>query len=216
MGFLSAFQKRPSNAPLHSVEKFSGLLARFLEDHLTGGALAGSGITLIARSPSMAACRALALHADDILRENIPVRIVFAKLAPIDKLAELSAALQLVDPRNPAKGRIRFIRNGALLDAHEQLVLGGAMCWTGDMLRRHDENRNGLDLVEEGAPGPIRLAELSFNAIWQVAKPLPGRALSGHPLAQAFGSVNPAFAGGLPGGDKAPAYVPGAPVVTRH
>jgi hypothetical protein len=217
MGLLSAFQKRPLTDPLHSVEKFSGLIARFLQDNLRAGVPNAAAITLIARSPLMAACRALTLHADEIVRQQIAVRIVFAKLAPIDQLAQLSGALKLVNPRNTAAGSIRFIRNGALLDAHEQLVLANAICWTGDMLRRSDENRNGLDIVEEGMPGPVRLAELSFNAIWAVARPLPGRALSGHPLAQAFGSVNPPFAGArLPGADKMPAYVLGAPVGTRH
>lgn len=215
MGFLSAFQKRPSSDPAHSVEKFSNLISRYLEANQTIGDRPGGMITLIARSPSMAACRALLLHAGEIRRQQISVRIVFAKLAPVDQLALLSSAMHLVDPRNTATGRIRFIRNGALLDAHEQLVLGSASCWTGDMLRRCDEHRNGLDLIEEGMPGPVRLAELSFNAMWSVAKPIPARALNGHPLAQAFASVSPALAAGLPGTER-PTIIPGAPVLTRH
>jgi hypothetical protein len=214
MGFLSAFQKRPLTEPTHSVEKFTGLLTRYLEK--TSGA-PDKAITLIARSPSMAAARALIAHAGEIRRQHISVQVVFAKLAPVDQLVQLSAALQLVDPRNPAAGNIRFIRNSALLDAHEQLVLGRQLCWTGDMLRRCDEHRNGLDIVEDGLAGPIRLAELSFNAIWSVAKPVPARALNGHPLAPAFASLKPAFATtGLPGAEKAPSIIPGAPGLTRH
>lgn len=215
MGFLSAFQKRPVTDPAQAIEKFSNLLDRFLQQD-SDGATGESAISLIARSPAMAAARALSLHATEIRRRQIPVRLVFAKLAPVDQLAQLSSALQLVDPRNTSQGRIRFIRNGALLDAHEQLVLGDRLCWTGDMLRRCDEHRNGLDLVEEGQRGPVRLAELSFNAMWSVAKPIPARALSGHPLAQAFASVDPALAvAGMPGVER-PGHIPGAPVFTRH
>ena len=217
MGFLSAFQRRPLTDPAQSVEKFSGLLTCYLEKTAHPATSCDAPITLIARSPSMAAARALILHASEIRSRQIGVQIVFAKLAPIDQLAQLSAALQLVDPRNPRVGKIRFIRNSALLDAHEQLVLGRELCWTGDMLRRCDEHRNGLNIVEEGQPGPIRLAELSFNAIWTAAKPVPARALNGHPLAPAFGSAKPAFGvSGLPGSEKAPALIPGAPALTRH
>ncbi len=217
MGFLSAFQRRPLTDPAQLVEKFSALLTAYLEKNARGATLCHGPITLIARSPSMPAVRALIRHAEEIRRQQLGVQIVFAKLAPVDQLAHVSAALQLVDPRNPAVGKIRFIRNSALLDAHEQFVLGHELCWTGDMLRRCDENRNGLDLLEEGMPGPIRLAELSFGAMWAVAKPVPVRALKGHPLAPAFASVNPAYTPtGLPGTDKLPALIPGAPALTRH
>jgi hypothetical protein len=215
MGFLSAFQKRPLTDAAQSIEKFSGLLSTFL-DKAAAGSPRERSITLIARSPAMPAVRALVLRAGDIQRQQIAVHVVFAKLAPLDQLAQLAAGLQLVDPRQGKSGRIRFIKNAALLDAHEQLVLGSSLCWTGDMLRRCDENRNRLDIVEEGQAGPIRLAELSFNAIWSAAKPVPSRALSGRPLAQAYASLSPAFAAAGLAGDRLPPYIPGAPVLTRH
>jgi hypothetical protein len=84
------------------------------------------------------------------------------------------------------------------------------------MLRRLEEHRNRLDIVEEDQTGAVRLAELSFNALWAAAKPLPARALSGQPMMQAFASLNPAFAAvGLPGSDKIPEFKPGS-VFTRH
>jgi hypothetical protein len=173
-------------------------------------------VTLIARSPSMVAVRALIGHADELLRQKIAVRVIFARLAPGDALTELSSALNLFDPRHPEAGKIRFIKNAALLDAHEQFVLGEMACWTGDMLRRLEEHRNRLDIMEEAQPGAVRLAELSFTALWAASKPLPARALSGEPLLQAFASVNPLFAAaGLPGGDKMPTFIPGS-LFTRH
>jgi hypothetical protein len=216
MGFLSAFQQKPSSDCAYTTEKFSILLTRFLEKSARGVGVEDQAITLIARAPSMSAVRALIMQAQEIQRRKIGVRVVFARLAPVDLLSELSSALDLVDARNTAAGKIRFIKNPALLDAHEQFVLGNALCWTGDMLRRLAEHRNRLDIVEENAPGALRLAEMSFNALWTAAKPLPARALSGQPMLQPFASVSPAFAAaGLPGSDKIPTFTPGS-VFTRH
>ena len=218
MGFLTAFQKKPLTDAAQCIEKFTSLLARFLEEIACGAALRDRSITLIARSPAMAAVRALTLYSDEIERRQIGVHVVFAKLSPVEQLGALSSALKLVDQQDTASGRIRFIKNAALLDAHEQLVLGRACVWTGDMLRRPDDQRNRLDIVEEGEEGPVRLAELSFQAIWSAAKPIPARALTGHPLVQPYASVSPSFAAaGLNGGgEKPPAVLPGAPIHTRH
>jgi hypothetical protein len=216
MGFLSAFHKKPLNDSAESIEKFSNLLTRFLEKTARGIALEQHAITLIARAPSMAAVRALIMHAAEIRRQQIGVRVIFARLAPVDALSELSSALNLVDARHVAAGKIRFIKNAALLDAHEQFVLGNAACWTGDMLRRLEDHRNRLDIVEEDRSVAVKLAAMSFNALWDAAKPLPARALSGQPMLQAFASVSPAFAvAGLPGSDKIPEFRPGS-VFTRH
>lgn len=216
MGFLSAFQKKLSTDCSLTAEKFSAMLARFLEKTARGVALQEHAVTLIARSPSMVAVRALIGHADELQRQKIAVRVIFARLAPADILSELSSALNLADPCHPEGAKIRFIKNAALLDAHEQFVLGNDLCWTGDMLRRLEEHRNRLDILDEEKPGAVRLAELSFNALWAAAKPLPARALSGQPLVQPFASVNPLLAAaGLQGSDKIPHFIPGS-VFTRH
>jgi hypothetical protein len=215
MGFLSAFQKQPLHDGGPSVERFCQLLSRHLHNADRGLSLRDRSITLIARSPAMAAVRALIIHAGEIQRQQLAVQVIFAKLAPVETLSELAGALQLVDPRHTGSGRIRFIKNAALLDAHEQMVLGTALCWTGDMLRRLEESRNRLDIVEEGAPGPVRLAELSFNAIWAASKPVPARALTGAALLQAFGSATAPFAGLAPT-EKVQAGAIGALTITRH
>jgi hypothetical protein len=216
MGFLTAFQKKPLSDAAHAVEKFTSLLERFLDEPARGAGLRDRSITLIARSPAMGAVRALTLYSDEIERRQIGVQVVFAKLSPVEPLVALSSALKLVDPQHPASGRIRFIKNAALLDAHEQFVLGRAFVWTGDMLRRPDDQRNRLDIIEEGAAEPIRLAELSFHAIWSVSKPIPARALTGHPLVQPYASVSPAFAAAGLAGDKVATVPPGVPAHTRH
>jgi hypothetical protein len=218
MGFLSAFQKQPPlTEHTHSVEKFSDFLMRFLEKTARDGSLGERSITLIARAPSMAAARALMLHAPEIRRQQITVQIVLAKLAPVELLGELASVLQLVDPHHTASGKIRHIKNAALLDAHEQLVLGSSLCWTGDMLRRPEEQRNRLDILEENQPGAIKLAELAFNALWASARPVPARTLTGNIMRQAYASVNPAFAAaGLAAADSMPVSIPGMTAFTRH
>lgn len=217
MGFLSAFQKQPLSDRAQSVEKFSGFLKPFLEKTAHDGTLSERSITLIARAPSMAAARALTLYAAEIRRQQITVQIILAKLAPAEALGELSSVLSLVDPMHTASGKIRYIKNAALFDAHEQLVLGRSLCWTGDMLRRSEEQRNRLDIVEENQPGAIKLAELAFNALWSASRPVPSRALAGNVMRQAYASVNPAFAAaGLAAADATPVSIPGLNAFTRH
>ena len=146
MGFLSAFQKEPPSDRAQSVEKFSGFLIPFLERTARDGSLSERSITLIARAPSMAAARALMLHGAEIRRQQITVQIILAKLAPVEALVELSSVLRLVDPLHTASGKIRYIKNAALLDAHEQLVLGTSLCWTGDRIRLSVKERR-IDLL---------------------------------------------------------------------
>ena len=180
MGFLSAFNKKPSSDRQQSIEKLSSLIAGHIDQlEMKGGSLEERSLTLIARSPSTAVARALSLQAHRLERQQMSIRLIFARLAPFELLAELAAALSLTGQRESKAGSIRQIRTPGLLHAHEQLVLGSSCCWTGDMMRRHEDNRNGLDLWEENAPSSVRLAELAFNAIWTVAKPVPARILSG-------------------------------------
>jgi hypothetical protein len=176
MGFLSAIQ-RPSLSERHQpVEKFTTILSGYLQRLETkGGLMAERVVTLIARSPATPAARALALYAKDIERQQVSVQIIFAKLAPTDLLIELATALNFM-PREHEASAVRFIKNPGLLNAHEQLILGTSTCWTGDMLRRAEEQRNGLDLLEEDAPGSVQIAEFAFSAIWNIARPVPARA----------------------------------------
>lgn len=175
MGFLSAFHKR-SSSDRQPVEKFSTVVTKYLKqlDDLDV-TMRERNITLIARSPAAPTARAILQTAQEIERQQVSVQIIFAKLAPVEMLIELATSLH-ISPRGNSVSTIRFIKNPSLLNAHEQLVLGTRICWTGDMLRRSEEQRNGLDLLEENAPGSVCLGELAFNAMWKVAKPLPARA----------------------------------------
>jgi hypothetical protein len=219
MGFLSAFNKKPTAGERQQpAEKLSALIASYLQRLETrGGTLPERSMTLIARSPSAAIAQALVAQASEIERQQVSMRIVFARLAPFNTLAELVAALNLVRRRDGNTDIVRLIKTPALLHAHEQLVLGRSCCWTGDMLRRNEENRNGLDLWEEDADGSVRLAQFAFNAIWSIAKPVPARILTdGSRIMRERASMNPAVAAaGLAASGKALRRIAHAPI-TRH
>jgi hypothetical protein len=219
MGFLSAFNKKPAvGEGQQPAEKLSALIASYLQRLETrGGTLEERSMTLIARSPSAAIAQALVMQAGEIERQQVSMRIVFARLAPFNTLAEMVGALNLVRPHDGKIDTVRLIKTPALLHAHEQLVLGSSCCWTGDMLRRNEENRNGLDLWEEDAGGSVRLAQFAFNAIWSIAKPVPARILTdGSRIMRERASMNPAVAAaGLAASGKALRRIAHAPI-TRH
>jgi hypothetical protein len=180
MGFLSAFHKRSPSDRHQAIERFTALIAAYLHRlEIQGGDIEERSLTLIARSPSAAAARALSLQGPALERAQVTARLIFARLSPVEMLTDLASALNLATPRDGKSDCVRLIKTPGVLNAHEQLVLGSAYCWTGDMLRRCEENRNGLDLLEEDMPGSTRLAHFAFNAIWSIAKPVPARILCG-------------------------------------
>jgi hypothetical protein len=217
MGFLTAFNKKPACASQHAIERFANRIVAYATRLQTkGGTVEERCVTLIARSPSSAAARALALEAKALAREEVAVRLIFARIMPLEELAGLAEALGLVDAGKDRPDSVRAIKTPALLNAHEQLVLGQATCWTGDMLRRSEENRNGLDLWEENAAGSVRLAQFAFDAIWEIAKPVPPRILArGGRILPARPQLDPAVAAAGLAADGALARLTGSPV-TRH
>jgi hypothetical protein len=216
MGFLSAFSKKPVDGR-QPVERLSAMITAYVQRlEGKGATIEERSLTLIARSPSAAVAQALALQADALKREQVSARLIFARLAPVEMLADLALALNLIGPRDSKSSSVRMIKTPALLHAHEQLVLGAESCWTGDVLRRCEGNRNGLDLWEDDAPGSVRLAQLAFNAIWSIAKPVPARFFSGGSRVwPERTSLTPAMAAAGLASEHATRRPPGSPS-TRH
>jgi len=218
MGFLSAFNKKPAaDRRRQPVEKLSALISSYLQRLETkGGTLDERSLTLIARSPYAAISQAVTLHAAELDRQQVSMKIIFARLAPFEKLGEMVSAFDLTRPRDGDRTIVRLIRTPALLHAHEQLVLGTSCCWTGDMLRRNEENRNGLDLWEEDACGSVRLAQFAFDSIWSIAKPVPPKVLtSGGRVLKDRGALSPEMAAAELASGEALRRLPNSPV-TRH
>lgn len=180
MGFLSAFHKKPTGDNQILIERLAMRLGDFLQRmEAKGSSLTDRSLTLIARSPSSEIARALALQADHLQRKEFSARIIFARLGPIELAAEMALTLNLTGSRDCKESSVRIIKMPALLNAHEQLVIGEHCCWTGDMLRRAEGNRNGLDIWEDGSVGAAKLAQFAFNAIWPSAKSVPSSVLTG-------------------------------------
>jgi hypothetical protein len=180
MGFLTAFHKKPTGDCQILTERLAMRIEECLQRlDIKGASLSERSLTLIARSPSSEIARALSLQAGTFQKKEFTARMIFARLAPIELAAEMASAFNLTGGGDSRASAVRILRSPALLNAHEQLVIGENCCWTGDMLRRAEGNRNGLDIWEDGSTGAAKLAQFAFNAIWRSAKPVPSKALTG-------------------------------------
>jgi hypothetical protein len=129
-------------------------------------------VTLIARSPASPPAQALAMNLGRFKPLSIEIRIIFAQIRPANALNFLMDSLTAYCRSTPG-ATIRWAKNRALLDAHERLTLGRALCWTGDSMRRSEDSRNAIDRVDDGTPDIIAEARASFEALWCASKPLP-------------------------------------------
>jgi len=116
---------------------------------------------------------------DELERVGLDAKVVLAKLEPQEELRKLFSSLTHLSPRQHPSQLIRWARNPRLLDAHEQVTYGDAICWSGDAMRREADRRNALTLFSEVAPEMVRLARLAFEALWGTSSPVPERYLIG-------------------------------------
>jgi hypothetical protein len=110
---------------------------------------------------------------------RLGAKVIVARLDHEDELRQLFASLSELAPQVPPSELIRWARNPRLLEAHEQVIYGAAMCWSGDAMRRDADRRNALSLFDEDAPDRARLARLAFASLWAASSPVPERHLSG-------------------------------------
>ena len=160
------------------LDRHLEMMARFVER-----ALAESGqplaFTMILRSARSGPAQALISMKDELLRAGVIAKVILAKLDPQEDVRQLFTSLSELAPREPAPELIRWARNPCLLDAHEQVIYGDAMCWSGDAMRRDADKRNALTLFDEAAPDTVRLGRLAFEALWAAASLVPERRLHG-------------------------------------
>jgi hypothetical protein len=172
---------RFSDIPNHTSDHAARAMLRIVElvetylRHLRSAPSEESGdyaVTLVARSPASPAARALAAKADELGAEQVSANIIFAKPAPSDTLDDVLRAIRPVLRGEAVAARVRWARNPALLDAHEQLTLGSSICWSGDAMRRAPKRPQALEIAEESAPDAVRRASLAFSALWAASTPL--------------------------------------------
>ena len=174
---MSRFSDSPTQTPDHAV-RATRRLAELIETYLRRLARQPSQeagdytITLIARSPASPAAGALAVKADDLGAQQVSANVIFAKPAPSEALEDVLLALKPLLRGESVAARVRWARNPALLDAHEQITLGTNICWSGDAMRRSPQRPGVLEITEEGAPDAVIRAASAFSALWAASKPL--------------------------------------------
>lgn len=132
-------------------------LASFISDHIATGATNCSGVCVIARSIDSPVAKAVAIATSDTCQ--VPVRTL---LASVDRKALEDKGL---------RWEIRVMRSPRLLDAHEQLSVGGAS-WHGDSLRRDPDKRDLFEQFHAGGGEQQAWTELSFARLWALAEPV--------------------------------------------
>ena len=145
-------------------------------------------LTMILRSASSGPAQALILKARDLARTGIAAKVIVAKLDPEEVVRKLYACLSELKPRSRAHELLRWARNPRLLDAHEQVTYGTALCWWGDSMRRDADKRNALSLIEDASPGTLRLGHLAFEALWAASAIVAERRLIGPTTAKPSGA----------------------------
>ena len=149
-------------------------------------------LTMILRSAASDPAMALVAMKGALQHAGLRAKVILARLDPEDELRQLCAGLSDLAPQVPALELIRWARNPRLLDAHEQVIYGASMCWSGDAMRREADRRNALTLFDEEAPDKARLGRLAFAALWTASSPVPERYLNGSFPARPYGAYEQA------------------------
>jgi hypothetical protein len=125
-------------------------------------------ILVIARSAQSPVLKAIATLAREIAAARCSVRAILAK-SERGGLADAFIAVQAAG----LDCEVRLVRDPRLIEAHEQLVLGGRACWTGDTMRRDPATCDAYETFVEDCPEMAAAARLTFERLWQDGEPLP-------------------------------------------
>ena len=145
-----------------------------LLDSRNNGDLGDKTVTLIARSPSSPVARALYAFVSEASADDINVQIIFSHLEPTDILSNWFD-LVVDETSDTPRPEIRWAKTPSLMDAHEQLVLGREMSWSGDSMRREPSKRDAFELYRSTCEQSAEYALRAFNMIWDVSEIVPVR-----------------------------------------
>lgn len=197
MNLMAKLHTKKNSAKASAQERHNNFIARFLESLAAqpDASPETRHISIIARSPSSPVIAALVSHRESLKLLGISVQAIFADMTPETALAEFAATLSELHDGDEAHRNIRWARNACLKDAHEQLILGTTLCWSGDCMRREPGKCDSLDLFEEDAAGAVRLGNLAFDAIWSISQTVSASRLH----AKVFHKPSGAYAAGHEG-----------------
>jgi hypothetical protein len=119
----------------------------------------GDAVTVIARSFESPVLRALAAYRSEIEAAGLGIRaiVILAEgdTESVTGLLGSNPTRQGCDPR--------------LLDAHEQLSIGGGAAWIGDCMRREPAKRDAYEIYSAGCAETAALTLRSFERVWSFA-----------------------------------------------
>lgn len=153
----------------------------FLAQYLAGARAAGvcnrdTPIMLVARSALSPIAQALVAVADDLAASGLVVHALFA----CDERDGAGDSWTIASSRLTFARSVRIARNPRLLDAHEQLVLGGSTCWFGDSMRRDPSKRDAYERFVTDCAETARFATRSFEHLWKAGEPAGAVAAGSH------------------------------------
>ena len=181
MGLLSHLRQTQITNATTALARHSRIFEHYFEwlDEQPDPSQEDRTVSLIARSPSSPVALAAMESADELKARGVAVKAIVSQTEPAQALRGLAQALVMLTDVKDVRELARWANKACLLDAHEQLILGGSMCWSGDVMRREPGKCDGLDLFEPNAPQTVRLGVLAFDAIWEVCDSLPLAAVRG-------------------------------------
>jgi hypothetical protein len=150
-------------------------------------------VTLLARSPQSPVARAVLDAQAEFASLNVTMQVMFAKLDPAESLTGWFDFAEQV--AGPATVDLRWARRPALIDAHEQLVLGLGLSWAGDCMRREPEKRDAYEQFDTFDCDAAARAQVSFASFWSMSERLSTRRLSMASAIHAEQSVHDALLG---------------------
>ncbi len=188
MGLLSQFSSKAELHRRETVKRFDDFILSYVSKIELGDAVSQDdlSVTLIARAPDSAVTDAVRRHANRFVDLGIELRVIFASIEPASVFADFVEMAGMYNGQNCLDASLRWAKNPALLDAHEQLVLGLDHCWSGDIMRRAADVRFSLDLFEKNGAEAVELGRSAFHGLWSASTNIPK---------SRFRNVTPARAG---------------------
>jgi hypothetical protein len=155
-------------------------LGAFLARGLEGmGEPAERAIAAIARSVASPVVRSIVARAHQIVAAGGTARLILAKpddsapsgIASGPQAAAHPGALAAIRAAGLAC-EVRVARNPRLIEAHEQLTIGGRVVWTGDSMRRDPVTCDAYESFVEDCPEIAAAAAATFDRLWCDCVPL--------------------------------------------
>jgi hypothetical protein len=128
-------------------------------------------LLVIARSAQSPVIKSVAALAREAAAAGCKVRMILAR-ADRPGLADTLVAVNAA----ALDCEVRRAGNPRLIEAHEQLVLGRRVCWTGDSMRRDPAICDAYESFVEDCPKVAAAARATFERLWGDGEPVPGPA----------------------------------------